>query len=97
MKSYTMSSSNVTQLLTDGKNFVSYDPYKKHNWSSYIWNQINAEQVSLGMTKDQVKLSWGSPAATSISNSFGKTIEVWVYSNFDTVSFVNGKATLIIE
>jgi hypothetical protein len=49
------------------------------------------------MTKDQVQFSWGTPASTSISKPNGKTIEVWVYSNFDTVSFVNDKVILIIN
>ncbi|WP_040952629.1 copper amine oxidase N-terminal domain-containing protein [Gorillibacterium massiliense] len=97
VKSYSMSSDNVKYLFADSSVFFTYDPYKKYNWSQAIWNQIKAEQISIGMTKDQVRLSWGSPASTSTSTSNGNTIEVWVYSNFDTVSFVNGKVYLIIN
>lgn len=98
LKSYPMSSSFASQLFAYGTNFLTYDPYKKYpSWSSAIWKQIKAGQVSLGMTKDQVQLSWGSPSGKSVVTSAGRTIETWVYANFDTVSFVNGKASLIIE
>lgn len=91
LKSYSMSSSNVSQLLADDTYFYNFDPYKKYKWSSSIWKQVKAEQVSLGMTKEQVKMSWGNPPSKSKTAVNGQTIETWVYGNFDTVSFVNGK------
>lgn len=91
-----MRSSEVTQLFADRSSLLTYDPYKKYKWSASIWKQIKAGQVSLGMTKEQVQLSWGNPAAKDITSGGGKTIETWGYSNFNIVSFVNGKAILII-
>ncbi|GAF06392.1 stalk domain-containing protein [Paenibacillus pini] len=95
-KSYSMSSSSVMQIFSGDSDFLNYDPYKKYNWSSSIWNQIKAGKVSLGMTKEQVQFSWGGPAAKSITQTNGVKIETWVYSNFDTVAFVNGKVNFII-
>ncbi|MFD0673135.1 stalk domain-containing protein [Cohnella sp. GCM10027633] len=97
LKSYSMAESNVTDLFSNEFAFLSYDPYKKYAWSASVWKQVKAEQVSLGMTKDQVRFSWGTPSTKSISSFAGKTIEVWVYGNFDTVSFVNGKVTMVID
>ncbi|GIP04249.1 stalk domain-containing protein [Paenibacillus lautus] len=96
IKSYPMRSSEVTQLFADRSSLLTYDPYKKHKWSASVWKQIKAGQVSLGMTKEQVQLSWGNPAAKDITSGGGKTIETWGYSNFNIVSFVNGKAILIM-
>ncbi|MCM3258955.1 copper amine oxidase N-terminal domain-containing protein [Paenibacillus lautus] len=96
VKSYPMRSSEVTQLFADRSSLLTYDPYKKHKWSASVWKQIKAGQVSLGMTKEQVQLSWGNPAAKDITSGGGKTIETWGYSNFNIVSFVNGKAILIM-
>ncbi|PCL89944.1 stalk domain-containing protein [Paenibacillus lautus] len=97
IKSYPMRSSEVTQLFADRSSLLTYDPYKKHKWSASVWKQIKAGQVSLGMTKEQVQLSWGNPAAKDITSGGGKTIETWGYSNFNIVSFVNGKAILIMK
>ncbi|MGZ7442420.1 stalk domain-containing protein [Paenibacillus sp. TH7-28] len=97
LKSYSMTSSHVSDLFSDGSAFFNYDPYKKYKWSSAIWNQIKAGHINLGMTKEQVLLSWGEPAGKSTANANGKTVETWVYANFDTVVFMNGKVTIIIN
>ncbi|MGV2805245.1 copper amine oxidase, partial [Clostridium perfringens] len=96
VKSYPMRSSEVLQLFADRSSLLNYDPYQKYKWSASVWKQIKAGQVSLGMTKEQVQLSWGNPAAKDITTGGGKTIETWGYSNFDIVSFVNGKVILIM-
>lgn len=59
VKSYSMRSSEVTQLFADRSSLLTYDPLSKIQWSASIWKQIKAGQVSLGMTKEQVQLSWG--------------------------------------
>lgn len=96
VKSYPMRSSEVMQLFADRSSLLTYDPYQKYKWSASTWKQIKAGQVSLGMTKEQVQLSWGNPAAKDITTGGGKTIETWGYANFDIVSFVNGKVILIM-
>lgn len=92
----SLRSSDVTQILSsDGGTFYNFDPYKKYKWSASIWKQIKAGEVSIGMTKEQVQFSWGNPSGKSVMKESGKTIETWVYSNFDTVGFINGKVVLI--
>ncbi len=97
LKGYPMSSVFVKELFTNEDYLFNYDPKKKYKWSTATWNQIKAGKVTLGMNKDQVKMAWGRPAGTSITTASGKKIETWVYYNFDTVGFVNGKVILIIN
>jgi phage baseplate assembly protein gpV len=99
LESYSMKEADVDRLLNGGDtwNLLSYDPYKKYNWSSSIWAKIKTGQVILGMTKEQVQMAWGSAASKSVLASNGRTVETWVYSNFDTVSFVNGKVIFIMN
>ncbi|KHF30805.1 hypothetical protein CM49_06457 [Paenibacillus sp. P1XP2] len=96
LKSDSMSSSEVIKTLTDSSYFLNYDPYKKYKWSASTWKQIKAGNVALGMTKEQVLLSWGAPIAKDIQKVQGSTIETWGYASYDFVSFLNGKVTLII-
>ncbi|MFB9275971.1 copper amine oxidase N-terminal domain-containing protein [Cohnella cellulosilytica] len=97
LKGYPMSSEFVKELFTNEDYFFNFDPKKKYKWSAATWNQIKAGNVTLGMNKDQVKMAWGRPAGTSITNASGKKVETWVYYNFDTVAFVDGKVILIIN
>ncbi|MFC4304560.1 copper amine oxidase N-terminal domain-containing protein [Cohnella boryungensis] len=96
LEGYPMSAYYVKELFTNEDNFFNYDPKKKYRWSASTWNLIKAGKISLGMTKDQVRMSWGHAAGSSVAKAGGKTIETWVYYNFDTVSFVNGKVFLIL-
>jgi len=96
LKSDVLSSTDVSQMFSDGYNFLNYDPYKKYSWSASVWNKIKAGQIDYGMTKEQVLFSWGEPAGKSAVTQSGKTIETWVYRNFDTVGFINGKVSVII-
>jgi|GEM_PF-683467 len=91
-KTYTMeniSKSFVSSILEDHYTFLSFDPYKKYNWSTSTWNLIKAKKVSVGMNKDQVELSWGHPSDTSKLTSNNITVEVWRYGT-QYVSFTNG-------
>ncbi|MDR0270817.1 stalk domain-containing protein [Paenibacillus sp.] len=97
LKSYSMNSSEVIKVFTDSSYFLHYDPYKKYNWSSSVWKQIKAGKISLGMNKEQVLFSWGDPIAKNTQSANGTIIETWGYGNYDVVSFINGKVTLIME
>lgn len=97
LKSYSMTSGHVAELLSNRTAFFNFDPYKKYQWSSSVWNQIKAGHIALGMTKEQVLLSWGEPAGKSATQADGKTVETWIYANFDTVAFINGKVKVIIN
>lgn len=96
LESYPMASSHVTELFSDESSFFNFDPYKKYKWSSTVWNQIKAGQISIGMTKEQVVMSWGDPVSKDVRGVEGKTLETWVYSNYDIVSFIDGKLTVIL-
>ncbi|OPA81508.1 copper amine oxidase [Paenibacillus selenitireducens] len=97
LKSFSMPSSQVPEVLADESNFYHEDPYKKYSWSSAVWKQLKDEQVTVGMTKEQVRVSWGAPSSKTTATSNGKVIEVWMYSNYKSVSFVNDKVSLIIQ
>jgi hypothetical protein len=47
-------------------------------WSAALWQQIEAGIVQEGMTKDQVRLSWGPPV-TIQNDIFGSGKAVWNY------------------
>lgn len=97
LQSYQLTSSGVSQLFNDGYNFLNYDPYKKYQWSSSVWNKIKAGHIDLGMTKEQVLFAWGEPSGKSTLKESGRTIETWVYANYDTVAFINGKVSVILN
>lgn len=51
------------------------DPHKTFNWSADMWKQIETANVTVGMFKEQVRLSWGE--ATDME----KDGFVWIYGN----------------
>lgn len=83
-------------MLSDSDQFLTYDPYKKYQWSQAIWNKIKNNEVSLGMNTTQVQFAWGNPTVREKgAASNGTQVEAWVYGNrslyFKAVAFVNGK------
>ncbi len=89
------SESYITSMLKSSYYFLNYDPYKTYNWSSSTWATIRAEKISIGMTKEQVRLSWGDPYTTSVATSSRITIETWGYRDFTYVTFTNGRVSSI--
>lgn len=57
------------------QSFNLEDPRKLHNWPANIWNLIESAQITDGMTKEQVVMSWGEPE--SINRTKGG--EHWQY------------------
>jgi hypothetical protein len=37
------------------------NPKELYPWDSYVWETIDKHSISLGMTTDQVRISWGEP------------------------------------
>ncbi|MGV2964445.1 MULTISPECIES: hypothetical protein [unclassified Paenibacillus] len=71
--------------------FYDSDPKKDYpGWSSNVWKLISQQKIKLGMTFNQVLLSWGSPNSTSNSTSSLGSIDIWVYGN-TYVTFYNGQ------
>lgn len=59
--------------LTSG--FYIEDPLAKFDWSSDIKDVIRRKKVRIGMTQEQVLMSWGKPDNVNV---YGK-MEQWVY------------------
>ncbi|WP_217595818.1 copper amine oxidase N-terminal domain-containing protein [Cohnella sp. GbtcB17] len=94
LKSEVTSRGFVTLILGDPYTFLSYDPFKKYNWSSSTWNTIKASKIAIGMSKTQVDLSWGKPSSTSQAAGNGIAVDVWRYG-YQYVVFTNGLVTQI--
>lgn len=97
LKSEGISADQVKNVFADEYELFAYDPQKKYAWSAAVWKQIKAEKVTVGMTKDQVRLSWGPAWETSVSKIAGSNVEVWLYGNYSVVSFINGKVVSVVS
>lgn len=76
-----MSDTNVTPLLAKYNGFdfrfLLTDPRPRYNISPRIWQQIEREQIIVGMTKEEVILSRGEPHAitkTVAQSTQGETV-----------------------
>ena len=65
------------------------NPRKSFNWSPEMWQQIEAANVTVGMFKEQVRLSWGE-ATDMEQDGF-----VWIYG--DKKLTFNGDVLISIE
>ncbi|MNI48228.1 hypothetical protein D3C73_1027840 [compost metagenome] len=90
-----MTGNDIISALTDKDQFLTADPYKTYNWSSATWAKIKAGQISTGMTKQQVELSWGTPVNKSAMEGSGIRVETWQYSGYNYVTFTNGVVSYI--
>ena len=77
-----MSNTNVPKSLQAVNRFettfLESDPRKTYAWSPEIWTALENKKVLLGMTSQQVRMSWGEP--TAIHKVSGQTnAEQWVY------------------
>lgn len=94
---YSTTADRLKELLADAYTFLNYDPYKKYKWPSSVWKLIEAEKIAIGMTKQQVLLSWGEPTSTSTVSGSGITVETWGYGYYTFVTFTNGKVSSIVR
>lgn len=70
---------------------------KHRDWSREICEVIAERKVTIGMTTDQVRASWGRPESINSSvYSFG-THEQWVYGVGQYVFFENGVMTSLSQ
>jgi hypothetical protein len=70
----------------------NYDNFKNYNWPKNTWNRIKNEEISIGMNKDMVLMSWGYP--DEINRDVGKwgVHEQWIYGD-NYLYFENGILT----
>ena len=77
-----MSDTNVPKNLQAvnrfDSTFLESDPRKTYAWSPEIWTALENRKILLGMTSQQVRMSWGEP--TAIHKMPGQTnTEQWIY------------------
>lgn len=60
-------------------NFLMTDPRKQYPWTPRVWNAIENEEVFVGMTEAQVKMSWGEPLSTNRTVTQAGETEQWVF------------------
>jgi hypothetical protein len=75
---------NVTKVAIEDseiKQYITF-PRKEHpDWSDEVWNLLKKREIRLGMTTEQVKLSWGQPSDVNRSVGSWGVHEQWIYSS----------------
>ncbi len=66
------------------------DPKKAYPWPKPIWDAIQDEKVALGMTKEQVKMSWREPKSISQTVTAAGKSEQWVFGSGAYVYLTDG-------
>jgi hypothetical protein len=64
-------------------------------WPADIEQAVLGRRVRLGMTTEQVELSWGKPSRVNETRNAGGLSEQWVYPGRDYLYFSNGVLTSI--
>ena len=72
------------------KHLSRVDPKKAYPWPKPIWDTIQDEKVALGMTKEQVKMSWGEPKSIAQTVTAAGKSEQWVFGSGAYVYFTGG-------
>lgn len=54
------------------------------------WNAIQNEEVVIGMTKEECRLSKGNPSDVNTGHDYSNTMEIWYYPNGSYLRFVDG-------
>ncbi|UNK20029.1 hypothetical protein MNQ98_08435 [Paenibacillus sp. N3/727] len=73
-------SEGLTERLETG--FYTKDPKKVFpKWPSSIWQKITQQKVSIGMTREQVILSWGYPDDSNSYTSSYSDMDQWIYGD----------------
>lgn len=68
------------------------NPKDKFKWTEEEWDLISDGKVRLGMTKDEVLLSWGGPSKVNQDMYQGSIREQWIYGSY-YLYFENDKLT----
>src|SRR6266704_1135399 len=59
--------------------FFTEDPRLTHKWPADVWAAIENDQVLVGMTVDQVILTWGEPESVNNARTGMSDSSQWVY------------------
>lgn len=63
------------------------DPHTIYKWDTAIWEIINNHSIGIGLTRDQVRMSWGEPRKISVIDPATRK-ESWTY-DAQVLIFVN--------
>ncbi len=70
------------KLIGHGKiDFFDFNPHEKYKWDADIWELMNDRKIKLGMTKEQVRISWSTPQEINEGIYISTTREQWVYDS----------------
>ncbi|MBN1575694.1 MAG: hypothetical protein JW913_04030 [Chitinispirillaceae bacterium] len=72
------------------------DPIAVYHWDDETWELINNHRVIIGMTPDQVRISWGEPVATNSTGRGQQEQQTMTYLSHELV-FSGGKLNAIKE
>ncbi len=76
-----MSGTNVSPTIRNEDRFQDFfftiNQKEIYNWSEKVWSAIERENISNGMTKEQVLMSWGDPDEKSKSIYGNVSIDLW--------------------
>lgn len=75
--------------------FFTEDPRKVFSWPANVWSAIEARKVFVGMTQEQVIMSWGKPRKVNTTITTSGKQEQWVCWNDAYLYFTNGILTSI--
>lgn len=86
---FSYTNSYAVSIESDIINYTSHRPWvtkfsesdlkRKYDWSDEIWKSITANKVRIGMTKEQVTLSWSAPSDINQDIYEDTVREQWVY------------------
>lgn len=54
------------------------------------WKAIQSEDLRIGMTKEEAKLSKGNPVDIDTGHNYSNSMEIWLYSDGTYLQFVDG-------
>lgn len=86
---------NVGNSGIDSRSFANLfslsDPYEKYpHIDSEIWDLIRNGQIRNGMTKEECRLSLGSPKEVNKGHNYSSTLELWQYADGVYLQFQDG-------
>ena len=91
-----MSDTNVPASLQSRSRFedtfLETDPRKTYAWSPIVWSAIENKEVFIGMTAQQVRMSWGDPKEIVTLSSIDHQ-EKWLYDRRYILFLKNGRVS----
>lgn len=91
----SLSGTNSSATATFDTYFSETDLRKKYGWSKKICSAISKEEVFVGMTKTQARMSWGEPQDINRTTTGYIVHEQWVYGSGSYLYFDNEILTAI--